>query len=397
MQASESGRFPVARAPGIKAPPPPSSSSNNNGIIAAVVVLAVILLIAIVSVVVEAVIIMKQKQHDKNKTNALVMQIAKLQQSAGAGGATHSSASAKLSAATTTTQPGRVAALAAVGSAAGSASPPSSRHQTPHGQGSNSVPLTNSTQWRDGSSAAAATPSSSRSQPEGLSRALNAVNQSAAQSQAGYVPAAPAPARAALAAATTAAATAAPGSLPSPTVAPVRGHVSGPSHVHQHKTGIANVGQVHAADAWTESDIRKYSPSTADALDKAMSFTGASAAWNLDASQEKARRVDAIKKAMFLQGRVNPTLAEVLEASAPMVATQDLIKRAVAAQTAVDRSAVLQPALRFLNANQLYRAPTPAAVMSPPQDGMTPGQENYYMQIACNSPCGVGGGVVDAI
>ena len=78
-----------------------------------------------------------------------------------------------------------------------------------------------------------------------------------------------------------------------------------------------------------------------------------------------------------------------MAASAPFIATQQMLQSAVAAQGALDRSMVIATPLRWLYQAPLYRLPTAAPTMSPmTSDNMSPGEEYYRLQVACGADAG---------
>jgi hypothetical protein len=151
---------------------------------------------------------------------------------------------------------------------------------------------------------------------------------------------------------------------------------------------IRNTSRV-GDDLGKEFDIGLYDPEAKANLDRAMSLTGLPETFSLSIDKEAERRKREILKSMMLTGRVDPTIEEVFGAAAPFIATKAIIQRAVASQGAVDRSIIIQPALRFVYASPLYRTAVPQPTMSPvPTDNMTPGQEAMYTSIACTPLCG---------
>lgn len=158
---------------------------------------------------------------------------------------------------------------------------------------------------------------------------------------------------------------------------------NGPSNVHMAPTAIRG-GNVHTDFTDSGSQHALLDPEGNAKLNRAMSLSGTPALFHAnDADQNKHKR-NEIFKAMMLNGRVDPDVDDVLSASAPFVATSNMLRRAVQAQNAVDRETIIQTPLRFLYQSPLYRPTVPTPPISPVVgDNITPGQAYFLQSVAC--------------
>jgi hypothetical protein len=158
----------------------------------------------------------------------------------------------------------------------------------------------------------------------------------------------------------------------------------GASLTHAAKTSVR---ADHALTAFNDGTLASIDPEGAAKLDRAMSSIGVPGVWGMDAITADQRKKSELMKSIMLSGQIDPSIEDVLAASAPYVATAEMARRAIAAQGALDRSMIMRPATRFLNQNPLYRPAVATPTMSPfvGDNGLTPGQENYLMSIGCGA------------
>lgn len=156
------------------------------------------------------------------------------------------------------------------------------------------------------------------------------------------------------------------------------------SLVHMANSKIANTGSMNDFVDDSAASMQLYAPDLKDTMDKSLSLSGVSAAFGLDPTQTQLRKQQAIAENMVLSGTVDPSINQVLDASAPFIATSSAIRRAIAAQSSVNNETIIQTPLRFMWQSPLYRPAIPMATMSPiTSDLMTPGQAFYLQSIAC--------------
>ena len=156
------------------------------------------------------------------------------------------------------------------------------------------------------------------------------------------------------------------------------------SLVHMANSKIANTGGMNDFVDDSAANMQLYAPDLKATMDKSLSLSGVSPAFGLDPTQTQLRKQQAIAENMVLAGTVDPSINQVLDASAPFIATSSAIRRAIAAQSSVNNETIIQTPLRFMWQSPLYRPAIPMATMSPiTSDLMTPGQAFYLQSIAC--------------
>ena len=158
----------------------------------------------------------------------------------------------------------------------------------------------------------------------------------------------------------------------------------GKSLVHMANSKIGNTGSMDDFVDASADGLQLYAPDLKETMDKSLSLSGVSASFGLDPTETQMRKQQAIADNMLLAGTVDPSVDQVLDASAPFIATSSAIRRAIAAQSSVNNETIIQTPLRFMWQSPLYRPAIPMATISPiTSDLMTPGQAFYLQSIAC--------------
>jgi hypothetical protein len=162
---------------------------------------------------------------------------------------------------------------------------------------------------------------------------------------------------------------------------PVIYESSGPTLAYAAQTPVRGA----AINAFSDGNLALIDPEGAAKLDRALS-PNVPAVWAMDEKTADDRKKAELMKAMMLNGAVDPSLDDIMSASAPYVANAAMARRALLAQSSLDRNMIMEPALRFLYQAPLYRPAVVTPTMSPmvaDTNGLTPGQENYLMSINC--------------
>lgn len=167
------------------------------------------------------------------------------------------------------------------------------------------------------------------------------------------------------------------GTLPS-----VLATADGPSLRHALKTTASAASVVGAFHDGTLADI---DPEGQSQLDKALSMTGVPATFGMDAVTAENRKNAEIMKTLLLNGQVDPCIEDIMQASAPFLATSEMLRRSVAAEDSLDRGLIIQTPMRFLYSSPLYRMAVPMPVQNPlgAQENVPPGLEIYRMSLQC--------------
>ena len=121
-------------------------------------------------------------------------------------------------------------------------------------------------------------------------------------------------------------------------------------------------------------------------LEQAMTLTAVPATWHMDRATAEARKNKELLKTMMLQGAIDPSIEDIMNASSPYVGTAEQARRAMSAQREMERSIILPPPLRFLYQGPLDRPAVVAPTMSPligESGPITAGQDYMLTTMAC--------------
>jgi hypothetical protein len=159
----------------------------------------------------------------------------------------------------------------------------------------------------------------------------------------------------------------------------------GPSMAHAAPTKV----KAQSLDtAFHDGYMEQFDPEGYAKLSKAMSQSGMPAVMGMDDATATDRKKSEIMKSLMLNGAIDPSVEDILGASSPFIATNQMLRRASSSKAAMDRDLILPPPMRFLYQSPLYRPAVPAPTMSPfvgDNGPMTPGQEFYISTISCDS------------
>lgn len=103
--------------------------------------------------------------------------------------------------------------------------------------------------------------------------------------------------------------------------------------------------------------------------------------------QPTPQQLDAVYR---VNGAVGPTLEDVVGASVPFVATTAFLRRGLIGGGSVDRTVVLEPALRVMYDNQLRgsRPNLPLPSFGPQlPDSFSPGLDQYLVTLTAGGRC----------
>ena len=165
---------------------------------------------------------------------------------------------------------------------------------------------------------------------------------------------------------------------------------SGPHMLSAAQTGIKHTSPAHVLGDGSHDDIRTYMGAEAAAkLDAALSLSGTPASFGLDDTQFRAYHQASMAQALALEGATNPDLDMLLSATAPFSASQNMIRRAMAAQAQL-RPINMTPS-RWLWSGPAWRESVPVPTMSmygSPPGGITPAMEAHMLEITCGADQG---------
>ena len=169
-------------------------------------------------------------------------------------------------------------------------------------------------------------------------------------------------------------------------------HAGGPAMAHSFPTTIT--AAAFSKEINEDGYLAQVDPETNAEVNAALALTGVPATFGLDQDQYERRKAAEIIRTMELVGAADPSIEQVMAASTPFIATQDILRRATQATGRIDSEIIIEAPMRFLYANPGYRLSTPGVTLSPvvaENSAITPAQEYYMLQTGCfDGTCALG-------
>ena len=137
--------------------------------------------------------------------------------------------------------------------------------------------------------------------------------------------------------------------------------------------------------AFHDGDLHLYDPKAANEVDLALKASTPSN-WNLTDAEAQAYKTEQMARAIMLESNPDPSVDDVLASASVMIATRDMIRRAINTESQLAIEAVsCQAPLRFQYKGPLERTPLPLPIVDPfvGEGTITPGLENYLCEIGC--------------
>ena len=140
--------------------------------------------------------------------------------------------------------------------------------------------------------------------------------------------------------------------------------------------------------AFDDGNLHMYDPEAAREIDRAMKAS-APASFNFTDEQAQQYKTEQMARALMLEANPDPSVDDVLGSASVMIATRDMIRRAINMESVLAMEAVsCQAPLRFQYLGPLERPPLPLPVVDPfiAEGTITPGLENYLCEVGCGRP-----------